>query len=261
MVEIFRDKMAVYQWISSGKFRGVRWHQHSTRRHGVQYDRLYGIRYQLGGKRFENILGWTSEGWSERRAADELAKLKNAYTVGEGDFALKEKRRKAMEKSQAEEEARRREALANISLKEFWDKHYWPAQKHKAEGSLVAEESLFKKWIEPLFGQTPLATLTAADLERLKAKLSEEGRAPSTIKYCFAIISQVWTMAKRDSFVIGDSPTRLVSLPKRDNRRERFLTAKEADELLSLLNTQFPQAHDMCLLTLYCGLRFGEIAS
>jgi len=253
--------MAVYQWISSDKFRGVRWHQHSTRRHGVQYDRLYGIRYQLGGKRFENILGWTSEGWSERKAADELAKLKEAYTVGEGDFALKEKRRKAMEKAQAEEEARRQEALANIALKDFWNKHYWPAQKHKAEGSLVAEESLFKKWIEPLFGETPLVKLSAADLEHLKAKLREEGRAPSTIKYCFAIISQVWAIAKRDNFVSGDSPTRLVSLPKRDNRRERFLTAKEAEKLLSLLKKQLPQAHDMCLLALYCGLRFGEVAA
>jgi hypothetical protein len=205
--------MAVYQWISSDKFCGVRWHQHSTRRHGVQYDRLYGIRYQLGGKRFENILGWSSEGWSERRAADEFAKLKEAYTVGEGDFALKEKRRKAMEKAQAEEEARRREALANISLKDFWEKHYWPAQKHKAAGSLVAEESLFKKWIEPLFGETPLVKLSAADLEHLKAKLREEGRAPSTIKYCFAIVSQVWTMAKRVSLSMEIAPRVLSAYP------------------------------------------------
>ena len=252
--------MAVYQWVSSDKFRGVRWHQHTTRRHGVQYDRLYGIRYQVGGKRFENILGWASEGWTERKAADELSKLKDAYKVGEGDFALKEKRRKAMERAEAEKETRRQEALANISFIDFWDKHYWPSQKHKAASSLIAEESLFKKWIEPFCGQTPLVKISAADLERLKAKMMEENRAPSTIKYAFAVISQVWTMAKRDGFTSGDSPTRLVSLPRRDNRRERFLTPKEAKRMLSRLKKQLPQAHDMCLLALYCGLRFGEIA-
>ena len=107
----------------------------------------------------------------------------------------------------------------------------------------MAEESLFKKWIEPLFWQRPSVALTAADLERLKAKLNKEGRTHSTIKYCFTIISQIWTMAKRDNFVSGDRPTLLVSPPRRDKRRKRFLTAKEADTLLSLLKTRLPQAH------------------
>ncbi|MCL1985735.1 MAG: hypothetical protein FWG59_04730, partial [Betaproteobacteria bacterium] len=96
-------------------------------------------------------LGWESEGITLEKARLELAKLREARRTGKGPRSLAEKRELAENKRKAEEEARRREALANISLKDFWDKHYWPAQKHKAEDSLVAEESLFKKWIRSAF--------------------------------------------------------------------------------------------------------------
>jgi integrase len=46
-----------------------------------------------------------------------------------------------------------------------------------------------------------------------------------------------------------------------DNGRMRFLTRKEADALLSALKAKSTDVHDMTLLSLHAGLRFGEIAS
>lgn len=247
--------------MTSAKFKGVRWHQHSTRRHGVQYDRLFGIRYQAGGKRYENILGWASEGWTETQAALELDKLKQAYKTGEGEVSLSEKRRKAEAKRQAQQEARKEEERKQISLDTFWREHYWPAQNHKAKGSLVAETSLYATWICPALGNLPLIFIVPTHIEKLKAAMLEGGKAPASIKYAFAVVSQVWNHAKRDNIVVGDSPTKAVSLPKRDNRRQRFLTPEEAQKLLRLLVKSSLQTHDMALLALQCGLRFGEIAA
>lgn len=57
------------------------------------------------------------------------------------------------------------------------------------------------------------------------------------------------------------TPHQKVKLPKKDNRRTRFLTKDEASRLFKELRKRSPETHDMAILALYCGLRFGEIAS
>lgn len=250
-----------YSWVSSTKFKGVRYHQHETRKHGVKFDRLYALRYQLGGKRYESILGWASEGWTEEKAGNQLFELKEAYRYGKGAVSLKEKRQLAQAKQKEKERIHAEEEKQNISFAEFFDTVYWPSQQHKAQASLVAERGLYTKWISPVVGNIPLIRLLPNDVEQVKQRMIEAERSPSTIKYAVAVISQVWTIAKRDDLVQGDSPTKKVALPKRDNRRERFLSLEEANLLLAKLKLQSEQTHDIALVALYCGLRFGEIAS
>jgi integrase len=48
-------------------------------------------------------------------------------------------------------------------------------------------------------------------------------------------------------------------MPILQNKRERFLSHDEASALLSALKKKSPQLHDICLLSLHCGLRAGEI--
>ena len=81
-------------WISTN-FPGVRYYKHPTRKHGVKYDRYFAIRYQRGGNRKEEGVGWSSEGWTAEKAFKELAELKEAYKKGEGETSLAEKRAKA----------------------------------------------------------------------------------------------------------------------------------------------------------------------
>jgi len=63
------------KWIGT-KFKGVRYYEHPTRKHGVKKDRYLAIRYQIDGKRIEEGIGWTSErdpeddqNWTEAKAA------------------------------------------------------------------------------------------------------------------------------------------------------------------------------------------------
>ena len=67
--------MAV-KWIGT-KYPGIRYYEHPTRKHGIKRDRYYAIRYQKDGKRVEEGLGFTSEGWTLQKAVLQLAEFKD----------------------------------------------------------------------------------------------------------------------------------------------------------------------------------------
>jgi integrase len=59
----------------------------------------------------------------------------------------------------------------------------------------------------------------------------------------------------------GPNPIKNVKMPIVRNQRERFLSFDEANLLLAELEKRDRDAHDMALISLQCGLRFGEIAA
>ena len=242
--------------------RGIRYREHPTRKYGVprRSDRYYVLRLAVDGIMLQEALGWESEGITLEKARLELAKLREAKRTGVGPCSLTEKRELAERQRQAAEDARWAEEAARITVADFWRNNYRPAQAHKAPGSLVAEAALWNKWIEPRIGYVPLLELTPALLDQIKLDMLEAGKAPSSIKYAMAVISQIWTLAERDGIVTGRCPIKRVALPRQDNRRERYLSVDEADRLLAALSDRAPLMRDMSILGLDCGLRFGEIA-
>lgn len=240
---------------------GIRCRQHPTRKHGVKPDSYFVLRFTVDGKTHQEALGWASEGITLAKARIELARLKEAKRTGEGARSLRERREQEAAKRKEKELADQKAQNAQITVARYWDEVYWPAQTHKAKGSLVAEMALWNKWIAPEIGHLPLSALNPADIEPVKARMLAENKAPSSIKYALAVISQVWNFAQRNSVVKGICPTKMVSLPKRDNKRQRYLTREEAAKLLEALKKRNLKIHDMAVFGLECGLRFGEIAS
>ncbi|CAK7007464.1 MAG: Tyrosine recombinase XerC [Desulfovibrio sp.] len=242
--------------------RGIRYREHATRKYGVPRhpDRYYVLRFAVGGIMHQEALGWESEGITLEKARIELAKLKEAKRTGEGPCSLTEKRELAEKQRKAEEEARRAQEATRITVADFWRASYKPAQGHKAHGSLVAEDALWRKWLKPRIGSIALVDLTPALLDKIKSDMMAAAKAPSSIKYAMAVVSQMWTLAERDGIASGRCPTKKITLPRQDNRRERYLTVEEADKLLAALAERTPLMHDMAILGLDCGLRFGEIA-
>ena len=253
------------EWITSEKYKGVRYREHATRRHGVRPDRYFMIRFQVDGGRREEALGWASEGWSEQKAFLEMAKLKEAAKTGEGPSSLAEKRAaiKAKRLAEAEAEAARiaQEERDTLSFCRFFIDTYMPQQRAdgKSERSLVREDEFYRLWIGPAFGDKPLKQIVPFDLERLKKCMAEKGRAARTISYCLAVVRQVFNHARRLGLYDCEPPTAKVKKPVEDNRRLRFLTKEEADNLLAALIERSQDTHDMALVSLHCGLRAGEI--
>jgi len=246
-------------------YKGIRYRLHPTRRHGKKPDIYYTIRYQEGGKRIEEGLGWASEtGITLDKAVKILADLRDAATKGEGPSRLSEKReikRQQEEESSAEQN---RQAQELVTFKEIFTKHYFPiAKQNKTKRAWATEESLFHLWIDPIVGTMPLKNIAPIHLERIKKNMTDAGRSPRSIAYVLSLIRQVYNFSRRHGLYDGAWPgaDKAVKIPKKDNRRQRFLTHEEADKLLAALKAVSQDVHDMALMALHCGLRASEIFS
>ena len=242
------------------KHPGVRYYEHETRRHGIQKDKYFAIRYQRNKKRKEEGLGWASEGWSAEEASLELADLKRAHLTGNGATRLSEKREKEKVRKKAVKAEKAKKEKENINFGKYFKKTYLPIAKiNKKLASYKAEKIYYANWIEPVIGNLSFKKVLPLNIERIKRNMLNKSKAPRTIEYVFAIIRQCWNMARRDQLVNSESPTKEVKRPKISNERLRFLTHAEADALLLSLKSRSTQLHDMALLSLHCGCRAGEI--
>jgi integrase len=245
------------------KFPGVRYREHSTRKHGIHPDRYFVIRYKQKGISREEGLGWASEKWTAEKAAAELASLKKAYKTGSGKPSrLKEKRE--AEEARREQEAKDKawQEKENLTFGQFFRETYFPISKmSKKEDSWKKEEEHFRLYLEPVLAEKPLKDIKPLTLERVKKNILDAGRSPRFLQYVFATFRQVWNMARRDGLVSEESPTRAVKIQKIENKRTRFLSPEEAEELLAYLKRGNPTIHDMAFLSLFSGMRFGEVKS
>ncbi|HPQ44238.1 MAG TPA: tyrosine-type recombinase/integrase [Syntrophales bacterium] len=241
---------------------GVRYRKHSTRKHGVNYDRYWCIYYKVDGKQVEEALGWSSEGWNQQKALALLVELKENRRRGEGPQTLREKRAIETEKRERKKINRERLKKEAITLEAFFTDTYLPqAKDDKKERSVTREEGLFNSWISPTLGHLPMKDIAPFHLEKLKKTMADGGQSPRSIEYALSVVRQIFNTAKRLGTFEGENPTAKVKFPKPDNQRMRFLTREEADTLLISLKEKSTNVHDMTLLSLHCGLRFGEIAS
>lgn len=240
-------------------YPGVRYREHPTRKHGLKPDRYFTIRYQKDGKRHEEGLGWASQGWTEARALEVLSELKKAQRLGEGSQTLSERR----ELKRAEVKAKRaHQAAVERDLFTFGElaKQYlqWAKDNKK---SYSEDEQRYRTHLAGPLGDNPLKSITSLDLERLKKNLKKKQLSPATVKHCLVLIRQMFNKATVWGVYDGPNPIKGVKLPSLDNKRTRFLSHEEALTLLEELKKRSLQVHDQALVSLYAGLRFGEIAA
>jgi integrase len=243
---------------------GVRYREHPTRKHGAVPDRYYTIAYWWQGKTVSEGIGWASEKWTPTKCFDLLARLKNNQAIGKGPCTLAEMREQAEADKQARRKAQKAEAENDISFKKFFEETFLPDAKTrwKTETSRKAIEHV-KNWINPVTGETSLREIRLTHVNRIKAKLSEAQKSPRMQQYVFRTFCMVWNHAVDHGLVKGPCPTKSQSfrLPKVDNEKQRYLTLDEEKKLLAEILKINRQAHDMALLALDAGLRFGEIAA
>ena len=155
-----------------------------------------------------------------------------------------------------------REEKEAVTFDAFFNDTYLPqAKADKKPRSVEREEGLYNKWIKDVIGHFPLKDIAPFHLEKLKKVMAEGEQSPRSIEYALAVTRQIFNTAKRLSVYGGESPTLRVKAPKVDNGRLRFLTHEEATAILNALKAKSTDVYDMTLLSLFAGLRFGEIAS
>ncbi len=259
-----------FKWLPT-KFKGLRYREHPTRKHGsVKKDVCFQVRYLLEGKRIEETLGWATEGWTLEKAALKLGELREAQRTGEGERTLSEKRKKA-EKERKEKE--QLDALAkkeSITFGTVFEDHYWPhAKSYKTQRTLTTERSMYDKWMKKQLEDKPMKDIVPFHIERIRKNIRDAGRAQRTQHTALQIVRQVYNFAIGSELYAGSNPatdwqkqSKLKGREKtRDNKRIRFLTHTEADNLLSELSKVSEFTHDQALLSLHTGMRYGELAS
>ena len=250
-------------WIKSDT-QGVRYRKHRSRKHGVRFDRYFAMRYRVDGKLKEEALGWSTEGWTEKKLAAVLAEIKANITKGEGPRSLQEKRDIQAQATIDEEEEKIATRRASLSFSDLWPRYLEYSKNNKRTvKSWQREQQLYNNHILQVIGKLPLIKVSQIHLERIKKNMSRKGLANRTIRYALDVVRQVYNFGIHQDFYVGVNPAAKgkVKRPQEDNRKDRYLTREEAEILLFELRKRSKDTHDISLLSLYSGMRFGEIAN
>ena len=113
--------------------------------------------------------------------------------------------------------------------------------------------------IQRFFGECRLREITKQKLMEFQNVLLSNGLSPQSVKHHVSLLQRVFNRM-HDLGVYYDKFPK-VRLPRFDNKRLRFLSKKEAKELLTALRQKSELWHDITLLALMTGLRAGELFS
>ncbi|MFZ2399641.1 MAG: site-specific integrase [Smithella sp.] len=249
------------QRIKTG-FPGVRYRKHESRKHGVNYDQYFIIRYKLNGKDKEEGLGWVSQGMTAAKAYDIVKEIKENIKRGQGPQTLQEKRTLEQARREEAEQAKAQAEKENVTFGQFMTGTYLPQSKQdKKAKSYEVEAMLYERYISEALGPLIFPAISAFHLEKIKKTMADKKLSARTIEYTLQTIRQGYNMARKIGIYTGESPTKAVKWPKLDNMKLRYLSIDEAEKLLAALAVKSQNIHDEALLSLHCGLRFGEIAA
>ena len=244
------------------RYPGVRFFKHSDRRHGVQFDKSFHIRFNGDGKLYQSSMGWASEGMTAEKASMKLSEYKRNFKAGKRPWTLVMEKEDADKEAQAEAEAEAAEEKQALTFGQYFEKTYHPAAAgSKKHNTWKQEGSYYKVWLKPNIGRIRLIDIRPLHMQKVKKAMEKNDKAPRTIQAVLALARQVWNHARNDDVVSGDWPGRSVKAPKFDNRKMRFLTHDECESLISKLREVSSQVADMALLSLDTGMRAGEIFS
>jgi site-specific recombinase XerD len=200
-------------------------------------------------------LGWASEGWSEKRAAEYLFELKKNQRTGDGARTLAEKREQAHKKKEEEEAKTKEEESKIITFSRVYEM-YMPAQKTKKDPKTCKNEiGYYENWFKETIGGKPIDTIKTDDIQTIIDKALASNKRPATARLLKAFIRQVLNFAKDRELYTKDNIAEKVTIPKFDNRRTRFLSMEEARKLLEILKERNKQVHDMAIFCYYSASR------
>jgi len=246
------------------KHPGVRYKESRTRRYKGRPERYYSVRYRRHGKSIEEGLGWETDGGINPNYCARLrGEIVSNIRAGRGHQSLKDRR----DEEEAIRQTKQREKQAWKRDKTSFDvlaQHYldWSRNNKK---SWKGDETRYRLHIKPSLGAMPIKEITSWPIERLKQDLKAKGKAPQTVLHCLALVRAMFYKAPLWNLHQGLNPVReatkehkkFLTIP--DASRLEFFSHQQVNILLKELKTRNLKLHDMAFLSLYTGMRIGEI--
>lgn len=227
--------------ISIKKYAGVFYTESTVRKWRERPDRCYWVAFKdpKVGKLFWERCGWASEGWTPEAAQRRRYELLEQDRAG--DYKPKKERK-----------------ADRLTFGELLEKHYLPWAKENKRRARD-DHAMYRNWLRSRFSEKPLHEIAPLDLERLKRDMREAGKSEATVKHALSLIRQAFNKAVIWRLWQGQNPCKGVSFPSPNNARQRFLSQDEASRLLEALRRRSPQMAHIATLSLYGGLRLGEV--
>jgi len=229
------------------KFAGVYERTAAAKLFKGKPDIAYDITYRHEAKKVWEKVGWLSEGYSPKLAADVRAERIRAKRHGD---ELPQEKKKA------------------ITFKALAENYLEWAIKNKS--SWNDDQSRYKNHLKR-FDNKRLDEIAPLDLERLRSNMTKAGLSLKTVSHCLGLIRAMFNKAVAWNLYQGPNPVKKIKMPTVQNARDRFLSTEEANFLLKELkrNRRFkddeyhekkdPKLHDIALISLHTGARASEI--
>lgn len=215
------------------KYTGVYEQISPEKKYKGKPDSCYYITYKTEGRLVWEKIGWRSDGVDA--------------------FTAKTVRDEKLIKAKLGSDPR----LKVLSLEDAWNEYY---SRHMAsKSSAVTVEILWRTYLQSSLGTFQLAKITPTMISDLSQGMTQKGKAPQTVKYTLALLKSIYKYVIKNELYSGTTPN--ITMPKIDNQRLRFLTPAEAEKLLLEMDKRSDQWGDICRVSLFAGLRLGEILS
>ncbi|OPY18116.1 MAG: Transposase [Syntrophus sp. PtaB.Bin075] len=219
------------------KYQGVYRRESSDRTFKGKPDICFDVSYKADGKKVWEKVGWLSEGYSEKLAADILAERKRS--IRHGEELPKQKQKEPF-------------------FHDLADKYFkWAKTNLTKDGKF--ELNRYDLHLKDFFNNKRMDQISSFDLERLKAELGKKGLSPMSTKHVLVLFRSIVNKAIAWGLYKGANPVKGIKMPVPQNARQRFLSPEEADRLLNNLKERSLLWHDIALLSLHTGMRASEI--
>lgn len=209
--------------------------------------RVYYIRYRRGGrggKLIEEPVGKSTQGMTPAKAAN-IRALRIT-----GREASNIERRSA--EREAKESARNRWTLLRL----------WEEYKLNKPGlkGLVTDENRFKNYLSAFGDRTP-EEISTSDVDRLRSKLTSQGKSPQTVKNVLELFRRIINFGVKKGLCPWQAPSKLhFEMPIINNQRTEMLTKEQREKLLlAAAADSNRKAANIVILAYLTGMRRMEI--
>jgi len=220
------------------KFTGVFYREITT---NEKSDKTFYVTYKENGKTKEVKAGKESEGMRANLANKVRISILNSLRLGE-DMPTILKHKGIQEKI----------AFDKIAYLYFESKKLHNKTNHRAQ-------TKYESQLQPIIGHRDIQDITKNDILKIQITFSET-RAPKTVNQYIQFIRTIYNFAKEEGIFKGTNPTDGIKIQRIDNKRERYLTVREVNQLLAYVKEK-PDLYLFCLLSLSTGGRLNTITS
>jgi integrase len=205
-------------------------------------EKVYYVVFKKAGRVFEEKVG--------RQFIDDMTPSRAARIRSERIEGKRLSRKEIKEK----EIARKKAEENRWTLDRLYEEYMKGRPNNKARAT---DESRYRKYLRPAFGNTEPKEVISLDVDRLRIKLSKR-LAPQTVAHVLNLICTVANFGVKKNLCEG-IPFH-IQKPKVHNIKTEDLTADQLNRLLEAIERDSDvQAKNLMKMALYTGMRRGEL--